>query len=1035
MKPSGKRLSILTPDEIEEIYGLPKFSHEDRLIYFSFNHAEKEMVDIHRSYQSILYFILQLGYFKAKKMFFVFDFSMVREDVRHILIQYFPEINEVPVHDIPKMTSIDMQKKILGLFEYRLCDQPIKTALKFKAIQLAKVCTKPIYIFKELVNYLESQKIVLPGYSFFQEEVVGKALTNEQSRLESAIEEKITSEIRAQLKNLLKTENDIYALTILKKEPKDFSYKEMSLEINKCIAVKSLFVFARGFLKNLEISNENIRYYASLVDYYTIYKLNRMSRGIVSVYLLCFVHNRYQRIKDNLINCLISLVRKYAENAKQFARDQVYAQKVEVNENLNKISKVLDLFIDSTIPDDISLGEFKKRAFGILPEEKIPVMVRYISTTKFDETGYVWDHHQKLAKAIKKNLRPVFMNIDFESNNVKDPLIKGVNFLKKAFKQGKSLNQFDIEDFPYELIPKKLKRYLYESKQKKISGKSCRIKSINGDKYEFLIYLLLRKYLESGDVFSRDSVRFRSFEDDLIDEAKWKQKDIILKELDLPVLNTPIEQQLKDYKVELEDKYHEVNRRITEGENKYIKVTGKGEKAKWSLPYKKAEEKVNNPIYEKLPQIGISDLLHFVNGRTGFMNAFTHTLSRYVKSDIDDSVISACIIASGTNLSLPTMADISDLNFSTLYTASNNFIRLETLRNANDLVSNATALLPIFKHYNIEDDTIHSSSDGQKFETQIHTINSRYSSKYFGLRKGISAYSLVANHIPINAKIIGANEHESHYVFDLLYNNTTDIEPAVHSTDTHGVNNVNFWILNAFGYQFAPRYKNLRGKSENGLYGFNKLSHYQNYLLKPIRRIKETLVISEWPNVQKIIASLALKETTQSIIIRKLSSYGRKNRTKKAMWELDNIVRSLYVLDFIDNISVRRNVQRVLNRGESYQQLKRMVSHANFGRLKAKTEVEQQIWNECSRLITNCIIYYNATLLSELLVIKEKEKHFDMVDLLKRISPVAWQHINLRGRYLFRNQKSHGIDLMEIIDSLYDIGIEDTLIKGSLFLN
>lgn len=114
---------------------------------------------------------------------------------------------------------------------------------------------------------------------------------------------------------------------------------------------------------------------------------------------------------------------------------------------------------------------------------------------------------------------------------------------------------------------------------------------------------------------------------------------------------------------------------------------------------------------------------------------------------------------------------------------------------------------------------------------------------------------------------------------------------------------------------------------------------------------------------------------------------------------------------------------------------KEMVSHANFGRLKAKTEVEQQIWNECSRLITNCIIYYNATLLSELLVIKEKEKHFDMVDLLKRISPVAWQHINLRGRYLFRNQKSHGIDLMEIIDSLYDIGIEDTLIKGSLFLN
>ncbi len=35
----------------------------------------------------------------------------------------------------------------------------------------------------------------------------------------------------------------------------------------------------------------------------------------------------------------------------------------------------------------------------------------------------------------------------------------------------------------------------------------------------------------------------------------------------------------------------------------------------------------------------------------------------------------------------------------------------------------------------------------------------------------------MANHVPLNARIIGANEHESHYVFDLLYNNTTDIQP------------------------------------------------------------------------------------------------------------------------------------------------------------------------------------------------------------------------------------------------------------------
>ena len=1034
MEISGKRLSILPKDEIEKLFGLPKFTHEDRLVYFSLNQAEKEVAYSHRSLRARVNFVLQLGYFKAKNMFFVFDFHMVKEDAQHILIQYFPEDNEIPEDDVPKRTRISIQKRILDLLGYRLCDQSIKATLQTKAGQLVQVCTKPIYIFKELVNYLESQQIVLPGYTFLQEDIIGNALTNERSRLESAISEKITPEIEEILKDLLKADNDLYALTILKKEPKDFSYKEMSLEINKCITVKPVFTFACQFLTDLEISNENIKYYASLVDYYTTYKLSRMSPGIVYVYLLCFVHNRYQRIKDNLINCLISHVRKYSDNAKQFARDQVYAQKVEGNENLSKVSKVLDLFVDQTISDDISFGEVKKQAFGILPKNKIPFMCRYISKTKFDETGYAWAHHRKFAKAIKKNLRPVFMNIDFASHIAEDPLIKGVNFLKEAFRQRKSLSQFDIQDFPQDLIPTKLKRYIYETKQKKVAGKSCRIKTINGDKYEFLVYKLLRKCLESGDVFSRDSIRFRSFEDDLIDKTKWKQKDIILKELDLPVLSTLIEKQLREFKSELEDKYREVNRRIQKGENKHIKVTGKGEKTQWTLPYKKAEEKVNNPIYEQLTQIGIGDLMQFVNRKTGYLGAFTHTLDRYVKSDADNFVITACILALGTNLGLSIMSDISDLSFNTLYTASNNFVRLETLRNANDIISNATALLPIFKYYNIEEDTIHSSSDGQKFETQIHTINSRYSSKYFGLRKGVSACSLVANHIPINAKIIGANEHESHYVFDLLYNNTSDIEPVVHSTDTHGVNNVNFWILYVFGYQFAPRYKNLRGRSENGLYGFNNLSHYQDYLLKPIRKIKEPLIITEWPNIQRILVSLALKATTQSIVVGKLSSYQRKNRTKRAMWELDNIIRSLYILDFIDNITVRRNVQRALNRGEAYQQLRRMVSHANFGRLKARTELEQQIWNECSRLIANCIIFYNATLLSELLAMKEKNKQYEDADLIKRVSPVAWQHINLRGRYQFRNQK-YGINLAEIIDSLDGIGIADCLKKANLPLN
>ncbi|WP_458646270.1 Tn3 family transposase [Enterobacter hormaechei] len=99
---------------------------------------------------------------------------------------------------------------------------------------------------------------------------------------------------------------------------------------------------------------------------------------------------------------------------------------------------------------------------------------------------------------------------------------------------------------------------------------------------------------------------------------------------------------------------------------------------------------------------------------------------------------------------------------------------------------------------------IHASADGQKFEARRETFKTRYSSKYFGTQK-VLAMTLIANHAAINARVIGANEHESHYIFDLLMSNTSDIIPDVSSTDTHGVNHVNC-VTDLFGYQFAPRY-------------------------------------------------------------------------------------------------------------------------------------------------------------------------------------------------------------------------------------
>jgi TnpA family transposase len=108
------------------------------------------------------------------------------------------------------------------------------------------------------------------------------------------------------------------------------------------------------------------------------------------------------------------------------------------------------------------------------------------------------------------------------------------------------------------------------------------------------------------------------------------------------------------------------------------------------------------------------------------------------------------------------------------------------------------------------------------------------------------------------------------------------------------------------------------------------------------------------------MASLAQKDVTQANIVRMLGSYGRQNQTKKALWELDNLCRTLYILTFIDDVGLRQSVQNALNRGEAYHRFRRAIAYVNAGKFRVKTETEQHIWNECSRLIANAVIYYNT---------------------------------------------------------------------------
>lgn len=998
MTTDSRRLLILTAQEIDDLYALPRFTNEDRGLYFDLSPAEHQVVDAIHTTSAAVHLTLQLGYFKAKRRFFVYDKEMVLDDLRYIIEYYFPQRDLASIKALSKPTRLQQQQIILKLFDYRLCDSVIKEELEQKAQRIARLSTQPIYILREALQHLSNQRVVAPGYTFLQD-LVGRSVTAERKRITHLLGQALTPSLTKQLDALLQADETVYRISALKREPKDFSYKELRQEVERRKFFQPLYEFAQTFLITTGLSNESVKYYASLVQFYTVYKLQRMSAATIRLYLLCFAYHRFRQINDSLTEAFIHLVNQYEKQAKLAAEDARHEAMTQASDHLQAAGQVLHLFVDASIPEDMPFAHVKERAFSMLDPEHFSLVSDYMRNLEFDKTAFEWSSYTRLSPTFKRNLRHLFANLEFAGRLEDTPLLDAVAFFQDLLRQGKSPRQAQPSSFPTAIIAKSLQRYIFTAGEEKSEAPCLEV-----DRYEFLVYRLLRNALEAGDVYVQDSTEFRRFEDDLISDARWQNQDAVLHEIGAPILLAPIHETLAAFGETLEAQFKQVNQRIDEGKNKHFKVSGVAEKRRWTLVYPSPEEPVNNSFYNQLPGISIADLLWFVAARTAFLRPFTHVLERYVKHESDPQEILACLVAMGTNMGLWKMAEVASLSHPALMTTARNYLRLETLHAANDAICNAIAQLPVFHQYNIQEQ-MHSSSDGQRIETQIQTLNARHSTKYFGLKKGVSAYTLVANHVPINAKIIGAHEHESHYVFDLLYNNTTDIKPEQHSTDTQGTNQVNFWILHVFGYRFAPRYRDLHKKMDT-LIGFKHPNSYGDVLIKPARKVFDTLICKEWPNIQRIMASLAQKDVSQATLVRKLSGYARQNQTKKALWELENICRTLYILDFINDVELRQSVQKALNRGEAYHRFRRAIAYVNSGKFRVKTEAEQQIWNECSRLIANAVIYYNTALLSRVYEGKRADDDYEAIEIIKGVSPIAWQHVNLFGRFEFNHGES-----------------------------
>lgn len=979
-----KRLSILSQYEYNQYYSLPVFENSERETIFELDEEESFYVESLKSINSKISAMLQIAYFKMKRRFFSLECNniTIKNDITYIINKFFKNKTNFKNIIFYDTTLLRQRKEILKLFNYNENDAFIDNITK-KTSEIVVIDTTPKYIFQEIWRYCFINKIILPSYKDLQL-IISKKIINEENRLMTLLEGELEIETINNLKLLLNKDNGRYLISSIRQATKELSYTEASEELEKYKTLKPIFLKSKNTFQNLKISNNTIKYFANLLENFDISDFKKLKQNKQYFILLCFCHYKYMLTIDTLVYTFTELLDKKIKKAEDNTIEMIRVKNSENYNEYKKLSKLLKLLVREEKPEKTQ--DFITEAFSIIPENNIINLIKYLEKTYNDDDDLLWKELDKQYEAIKKNLRYIFQCLDF-SQNSHDKFNDAVEFLKEDFINKNK----DYADAPIDFIRKKQLKYLYQVREVTVR------KEINPKRYEILVYKILKEKIKSEDIILKDSLNYKNLEDYLINEEEFNQNyEKIVKSLSLDRVEN-FEDYL-NYNCQLAEYYLEkVNENIISGNNKFFSK----EDSIFSPKYETFNDPEKIDVFSKLPIINLAELMKIVNQNVDFLSSLIHISNRF-DTKVDQNILLAVLFSNGTNFGIKRMSTSSGFTIAKLRGINNDFFTDGNLKNSNQKINNNAYELKTFKYYNISENNIHSSSDGQRFPTSGNIFKSQHSKKFFGKGKGLSNITLNSNYQPLELKVVSSGEYEGYSTLELLLMNQSNIKPTVHSTDTHGLTDVNFVLMALSGFDFAPKIANTQDKLSK-IVSTKPISTYpENWVIKPEITINKELILSEKKNIIRVIASLASKTGTVSIIVKKLcNSKKKRNQLMKALSEYDKLIRTIHILKFIDSPEYRKEITVSLNRGEEYHNLFRAVKFGNLGKIKNKSETKQLIYEQCTKLICSAIIYYNSYILSILIEEKEKLGQFDEIEKLKKVSPISWQHINFFGKYDF----------------------------------
>ncbi|GAC1299955.1 MAG: Tn3 family transposase [Ktedonobacteraceae bacterium] len=833
-----------------------------------------------------------------------------------------------------------------------------------------------------VMEWLIQQSVLRPQGTTTLERLVQQVHARTEEDLFAQIAAQLSSEQNTKLDALLETTMGESQLAWLSIPPRAASASSIKEECTRLTVVRQNLPTPLSWGS---MTTSRLRQWASVVRKLPSQRLRRYAAPRRYTLLCAFLSVRTEELTTTIVEMFEVLVgRLFSKSDDDLLLAKAHKSQA-YQDSARLFRKVAQVLLDSAIPAE----KVREEVFKRVPREQVNQLVDLSEALDKGETSTFFAILDKRYAHMRDFAPLVLRTLQFDSPRANNSVLEGLATLSEMNVAGRKLVP---DEAPVDFIPRKW------------MGVVLKEGEVNKHAWEFSLLHEVRAALRAGDLTVDGSQRYAAWDSDLYTAEAWAKRRISwYAENGLPEDGASY---LKGLLANLHEHSLKVAKRLPR--NQEVRI----EHDKLILtPLEKVELPqealaARTALVSVFPPTGLPELLMEVDHWAPFTPIFEHLTRRHKPSEEAVQALRpalfAVLVAEATNLGLSTMAHASGLPLHELERVYDWYFREETLRAAIHHLISYHQSLPITSRFG---DGTTSSSDGIRFGMAASNLNARYNPRYFGVRRGITLYNHVNNRgEQFWIDVVNCLVREAVYVLDgLLHQDAVLIKE--HYTDTHGFTELLFGLFSLLGFRFAPR---LRDLGDQTLYRGQKGADYG--ALTPLLKkdIREGLIVSQWDDLNRLVASFKDGLVRPSLVVSKLQAMQRQNPLQQAIQELGRIGKTWHILHYVDDPLFRRRVLVELNKGESLHSMARAVSFGRQGRFADRGYEAQLNRASALSLVLNAIVVWNTRYFEQARMKLEQKGHPVPNNAWPHLSPILWEHIHLVGSYHFTDFQMEG---------------------------